>query len=126
MGSRQIAVKAFFLDDAAMVSNVVILDQWIPDEDSYNQVADPFLQLGSLAPKGGQLLGCILQENGPQERAPQGSVVTNCQKRFNGFLLGAHFLDNKEAVTNFLLLQEVSVLGYNETKCKGKFVTGLY
>jgi hypothetical protein len=38
------------------------------------------------------------------------------QKFFDGFLTGAHFLDDHEAVTNFLL-QEVSV-GYNETKCK--------
>jgi hypothetical protein len=74
--------------------------------------------------KGGQQFGCILKENGLKARACQGFVVTNCQKHFNGFLPGAHFLDHHEAVTNYLL-QEVSV-GYYETKCKRKFVTGLY
>jgi hypothetical protein len=64
------------------------------------------------------------QENGlTGDPAIHHGVITNCQKCFDGFLTGAHFLDDHEAVTNFLL-QEVSV-GYNETKCKRKFVTGL-
>jgi hypothetical protein len=53
-----------------------------------------------------------------------GLIVTNCQKCVDFFLPGAHFLDDHEVVTNFVL-QEVSV-GYNETKCKRKFATGLY
>jgi hypothetical protein len=64
------------------------------------------------------------QENGlTGDPAIHHGVITNCQKCFDGFLAGAHFLDDREAVTNFLL-QDVSV-GHNETKCKRKFVTGL-
>jgi hypothetical protein len=36
---------------------------------------------------------------------------------------GSHFLDEHEAVTNFLL-EDVSV-GYNQNKCKRKFIIGL-
>jgi hypothetical protein len=73
--------------------------------------------------KGGALLATSCQENGLQATDRQGSADTKFQKRFIGFLPGAHFLDNHETVTNFLL-QEVSV-GYNETKHKRKFITGL-
>jgi hypothetical protein len=50
-------------------------------------------------------------------------VVTNHQKSFDGCLPGAHFLDNKEDVPHFLC-HKASV-GYNETKCKSKYGTGL-
>jgi hypothetical protein len=64
------------------------------------------------------------QENGlTGDQAIHHGVIANCPKFFDGFLTGAHFLDDHEAVTNFFL-QEVSV-GYNETKCKRKFVTAL-
>jgi hypothetical protein len=122
MGSPKIAVKVFL--DAAAVSDDMMLDCWIPDEDSPSNSWPPFA-VGIISTyqnelqKGGQLLGCILQKNGLQARARWESVVTNCQKCFNGFLPRAHFLDNHEAVMNFLL-QEILV-GYKETKCKRKF-----
>jgi hypothetical protein len=38
MGSRQIAVKAFL--DAAAVSDDMMLDRWIPDEDRVRQIQE--------------------------------------------------------------------------------------